>query len=103
MPASPLQKLVKLYTLSNMLNNPNCNLARAGTSTDVGVAVFHTISLITLFSSKDLPFHTVPALTSTNVQSIIQKAALLIRIHGCPQGYVIPRKNRVQRKSILLM
>lgn len=85
-----------------MLNDPNCNLARSRISTDLEVPVFHTTSLMTFFFSKVFPFHTVPALMSTNVQSLIQKAALLIRIHGCPQGYVIPRKNKVQRKSILL-
>lgn len=91
MPASPLQKLVKLHELSNMLNNPNCILGRARISTDLGATVFHTTSLFKVFS-----FHTVSALTS--VQSLRQKAVLLIRIHRCLQGYVIPRKNRTKNK-----
>lgn len=61
MPASPLQKLVKLYALSTMLNNPNCSLGRARILTDLGVPVFHTTSLITFFlQSFPLPYRTSP-------------------------------------------
>lgn len=99
MPASPLQKLVKLDALSNMLNNPNHSLARAQILTDPGVPVLHTISIRSLFFYEVFPLHTVPALTSIDVQSLIEKAALLIRICGRPPGYVI---QKGKKKSIIL-
>lgn len=104
MPASPLQILVKLDALSNMLNNPNHSLARAQILTDPGVPVLHTISIRSLFFYEVFPLHTVPALTSIDVQSLIEKAALLIRICGCPPGYVIQKgKKKHLPKTIYLL
>lgn len=77
-----------------MLNNPNHSLARAQILTDPGLPVLHTTPLRNFFFYKVFPFHTLPALTSINVQSLIQKAALLIRICGCLQGYVIQREKK---------
>lgn len=62
MPASPLQKLVKLYALSNMLNNPNHSLARARILTDLVLYQYSTPhpSRPSFLQSIPLPYCTKP-------------------------------------------
>lgn len=62
MPASPLQKLVILYALSNMLNNPNDSLTRARLSTDWGGTSipYHIPQYLLFLQSFPFPYCTSP-------------------------------------------